>query len=99
MKQSSPAGEAECEHALWLRCLASAVRREQRVVPGNRGRGAVLVVPLEIVPVTGPLEGNAVHVGTLNPSHKMLPRLKRSATGVRGWVVVWSVTPGTRTRL
>ncbi len=52
MKQSSPAGEAECEHALWLRCLANAVCREQRVVPGNRGRGAVLVVPLEIVPVT-----------------------------------------------
>ena len=43
----------------------------KRVVPGNRGRGAALVVPLEIVPVTGPLEGHAIPLGSLNPSQKV----------------------------
>ena len=43
----------------------------KRVVPGNRGRGAALVVPLGIVPVTGPLEGHAIPLGSLNPSQKV----------------------------
>ena len=43
----------------------------KRVVPGSCGRGADLVVPLGIVPVTGPLEGHAIPLGSLNPSQKV----------------------------
>ena len=57
----------------------------KRVVPGNSGRVAALIVPLELAPVTGPLEGHAVLVGSLNPSQKGLPRLMWFAAGVPGW--------------
>ena len=63
-----PSVNARCSSDYASLALFAGIKR---VVPGNRGRGAALVVPLGMVPVTGPLEGHAIPLGSLNPSQKV----------------------------